>query len=490
MQYSSRLPERYIPKVTLFFLGTVYLSLGVILLLLAVAALALREPGLGFGLGALLGIGLGVAFRRAGRGWEEPSRAEALLSVVVLWAMVPPLGAFPYWFSGGMPFLNGLFEATAGFTTSGASTLGEFSSIGYTLLLYRNLSQWLGGLGILVLLASVLTLLGVAGRQIFLSENTGLGRESLTPRLRSASRNVAVVYGGLTLLAAVAYALAGVPSFEAVGNALSTLSTGGFSPNPYSFETYPPLAQWMGTLFMFLGGANFLLQYRFFFRRDPKLLGELEFRVYSAIILIAGLGLTLLLYTHPSNGESYSFSEALRHAFFNVTSYITTTGFRSTPLSGWAPAAQAILLALMFVGGCAGSSTGGIRVLRWLVIGALVRRELLRSVHPQAVVTLRIGGRPISEDVMRSVAAFITLYVGLLAASTLVISVAENNFVLGFTAAAQAIGNAGPGLGLHSYADLHPLSKIVLMIQMWAGRIELIPVFLLLTPELWKRLRG
>jgi len=191
---------------------------------------------------------------------------------------------------------------------------------------------------------------------------------------------------------------------------------------------------------------------------------------------------------------NYSLSEALRHGFFNVTSLVTTTGFVSADYTGWAPAAQAILVALMFVGGCAGSSTGGIRVLRWLVIGALVRRELLRSLHPQAVVTLRIGTRPISEDVMRSVAAFVTLYVSLLAASTLLISIAENNFVLGFTAAAQAMGNAGPGLGeigpMGSYAGLHAFSKLVLMAQMWAGRIELIPVFLLLTPELWKRLRG
>ncbi|MER3484542.1 MAG: potassium transporter TrkG, partial [Meiothermus sp.] len=326
------------------------------------------------------------------------------------------------------------------------------------------------------------------------AENTGLQREFFAPRLRSTARNVMLVYTSLTVLAAVCYAAAGMPLFEAVCNALSTLSTAGFSPNPRSFETYPPLAQWFGVLFMFLGGSSFLLQYRVFFRRDGKLFADTEFRVYATIILIAGLGLTAFLYTHPNAGVNYSLSEALRHGFFNVTSLVTTTGFVSADYTGWAPAAQAILVALMFVGGCAGSSTGGIRVLRWLVIGALVRRELLRSLHPQAVVTLRIGTRPISEDVMRSVAAFVTLYVSLLAASTLLISIAENNFVLGFTAAAQAMGNAGPGLGeigpMGSYAGLHAFSKLVLMAQMWAGRIELIPVFLLLTPELWKRLRG
>lgn len=490
MQFSSRSPSRYLPRVTFFFLGTAYAALGGVMLVLWIASLALREPALGFGVGALLGLGLGLAFRRLGDGRGEPSRAEALLSVAVLWAMVPVLGAVPYWLSGGMPLLDGLFESTAGFTTSGASALTDYARFGPSLLLYRNLSQWLGGVGILVLLGSVLTILGVAGRQIFLTENSGLARESLTPRLRSAARNVTVIYTALTALAALCYGLSGMPFFEAVGNALSTLSTGGFSPNPRSFETYTPAAQWFGTLFMFLGGTSFLLQYRLLLRRDSRLLAETEFRVYAAIILLAGLGLALFLYSHPTAGVRYGFSDSLRQAFFNVTSFVTTTGFRSAELSSWAPAAQVILLALMFAGGCAGSSTGGIKIIRWLVIGALVRRELLRSLHPQAVVTLRIGGRPISEDVMRSVAAFITLYVSFLAASTLVISLLENNFVLGFTAAAQAIGNAGPGLGIGSYAALHPLSKIVLMLQMWAGRIELVPVFLLLTPELWKRLRG
>ncbi len=490
MQFSSRSPERYIPQVTLFFLGTVYLGLGLVMLALSIAALVLHERALGFGVGAILGIGLGVVFRRAGDGRGEPSRAEALLSVAVLWLMAPLLGAFPYWLSGKMAFLDGLLEATAGFTTSGVSALSDYTSFGYVLLLYRSLSQWLGGVGILVLLASVLTILGVAGRQLFMTENAGLRRESLSPRLRSAARNIMLVYGSLTVLAAVCYGLAGVPWFEAVSTALSTLSTGGFSPNPHSFQTYSPLAQWFGTLFMFLGGASFLLLYRLFFRGDRKLLGELEFRVYTIIILLAGFSLTLFLYTHPTTDVQYSFAEALRQAFFSVTSLATTTGFVSANYSTWAPGAQAILLAMMFAGGCAGSSTGGIKIIRWLVIGALVRRELLRTIHPQAIVTLRIGSKAISEDVMRSVAAFITLYVGLLAISTLVISLLENNFVLGFTAAAQAIGNGGQALGAGSYASFHPLSKIILMIQMWAGRIELVPVFLLLTPELWKRLRG
>lgn len=219
----------------------------------------------------------------------------------------------------------------------------------------------------------------------------------------------------------------------------------------------------------------------------------MELRVYTLIVVVFSLSLAAFLITHRTQDMDYSWSEAIRHAFFNVTSIITTTGYASTDFALWAPAAQAILVAAMFVGGCAGSGAGGIKVIRLLVVEAIVRRELMRSLHPQAVITLRLGNKNLGEDAMRSVAAFITLYVALVAAGAVLISLLENNFVVGFTASAQAVGNIGPGLGevgpMGSFAGLEPLSKIILIFQMWAGRIELIPVFLLLTPELWKKLR-
>ncbi|GIW31848.1 MAG: hypothetical protein KatS3mg071_2022 [Meiothermus sp.] len=204
--------------------------------------------------------------------------------------------------------------------------------------------------------------------------------------------------------------------------------------------------------------------------------------------------LAAFLMTHHAQDMNYTWSDAIRHAFFNVTSIITTTGYASADFALWVPAAQAILVAAMFVGGCAGSGAGGIKVIRLLVVGAIVRRELIRSLHPQAVMTLRLGNKSLGEDVMRSVAAFITLYAALVAVGAVLISLIENDFVVGFTASAQAVGNIGPGLGevgpMGSYAGLEPLSKLILIVQMWAGRIELIPVFLLLTPELWRKLRG
>ncbi len=478
-----------------YFLGVVYLALGLVMLGLEALALVLGESPWGFLAGAVVGLGVGGWFRMLGDPKHEPGRAEALLSIALIWLLVPLLGAIPFWVAGGMSYLDAFFEAMSGFTTTGATVLADFEQFGYSLFFWRSLMQWFGGVGILVLVVALLAHLAVAGRQLFITESTGVQKEPFTPRLRTAAQSILKVYAVLTLAAASCYWLAGIPPFEALCNALTTLPAAGFSPNPRSFEQYSPLAQWFGTLFMFLGGAGFVLQYKLFFTRDPRpLLNDVELRVYTLIVLVFSLSLAVFLMTHHATDMNYSWHDALRHAFFNVTSILTTTGYASADFALWVPAAQAILVAAMFVGGCAGSGAGGIKVIRLLVVGAIVRRELIRSLHPQAVITLRLGSKSLGEDVMRSVAAFITLYVALVAAGAVLISLLENNFVVGFTASAQAVGNIGPGLGevgpMGGYAGLNPLSKLILIFQMWAGRIELIPVFLLLTPELWKKLRG
>ncbi|MGK0617422.1 TrkH family potassium uptake protein [Meiothermus cerbereus] len=478
-----------------YFLGVVYLALGLVMLGLEVLSLVLGKSPWGFLVGAVVGLGLGWWFRSLGDPKHEPGRAEALLSIALIWLLVPLLGAIPFWVAGGMNYLDALFEAMSGFTTTGATVLADFEQFGYSLFFWRSLMQWFGGVGILVLVIALLAHLAVAGRQLFITESTGIQKEPFTPRLRTAALSILKVYTALTLAAALCYWIAGVPAFEAVCNALTTLPAAGFSPNPRSFEQYTPLAQWFGTLFMFLGGAGFVLQYKLFFTRDPRpLLKDVELRVYTLIVLVFGFSLAVFLMTHHTQDMNYTWSDAIRHAFFNVTSIITTTGYASADFALWVPAAQAILVAAMFVGGCAGSGAGGIKVVRLLVVGAIVRRELIRSLHPQAIITLRLGSKSLGEDVMRSVAAFITLYVTLVAVGALLISLLENNFVVGFTASAQAVGNIGPGLGevgpMGSYAGLEPLSKVILIVQMWAGRIELIPVFLLLTPELWKKLKS
>lgn len=475
---------------TLFLLGTAYQGLGLALFFFALLAWASGDRPQGFFLGGALGLALGSLLRRIAHPQVEPSGAEVFLSVAFLWLLVPALGAVPFWLSGGIGYLDALFESVSGFSTTGATALRDFGQFGPILFLWRTFIQWVGGMGIVLLFLVVLPHLAVAGRGAFFAESTGVEKEKIFPKLRQTAHAVFRVYLLLTLLAAFAYALSGIPAFEAVANALTTLSAGGFSPNPLSFSAYPPPAQWIGALFMFLAGVNFLLQYRLIFRREVRpILQDAEFKAYAGIVLVAGSLLFLHLYTH----RAYGLEESLRHAFFQVVSVLTTTGFASVDFARWPVPAQALLVVLMFIGGSAASGAGGIKVVRWLVLFGLLRRELARVLHPQAVLPLRLGKRVVGEEVIRQVFAFALLYTLTFGLGALVLAFLEKDFVVAFTASAQAIGNVGPGLGavgpMGSYAELHPLSKCILIVEMWAGRIELIPVFLLLVPEFWRRLR-
>ena len=475
---------------SLYLLGLTYQVMGFLLFLFALGAFLLGEDPRGFALAALLGLGVGRLLQGLGHPQAQPKRAEVFASVALLWFSVPALGAIPYWLSGGMGYLDALFEAMSGFTTTGATVLADFAQFGQSLFLWRGLSQWMGGIGIVVLFLVVFPQLRVAGRQAFFAETTGVEKEKLTPRLRETAQAVLRVYGLLTLAAFSAYVALGMPLFEALANALTTTPAGGFSPNPQSFAAYPPLVQWAAVFFMFWAGVNLLLQYRLLFRREPRpLLRDAEFRAYVGIVLMAGLGLAFLLYRH----QGYALEESLRHAFFQTLSLLTGTGYASVDFAQWAVPAQALLVPLMFIGGSAGSAAGSIKLVRWLLLFGFLRREITRTLHPQAVLPLRLGGRVVGEEALRQVSVFVFLYTLLFGVGTLILALLEKDFVVAFTASAQAIGNIGPGLGevgpMGSYAGLHPVSKAVLILQMWAGRIEILPVVLLFSPELWRRLR-
>lgn len=477
----------------LYTLGLVYMAVGSLMLGLGLIAFALAESAWGFLLGGGLGMGLGFGLRRIGNPQDEPKRAEALLAVASLWLLTPALGAIPFWVSGGMAYLDALFEAMSGFTTTGATVLADFAAWQgrEVLFFWRSLMQWLGGIGILALFIVVLPHLAVAGRQLFFAESSGVQKDQLTPKLRHTALFILRVYGLLTGVTLTAYVLLGMPWFEALCNALSTVPAGGFSPNAQSFASYSAPIQWVAALVMFLTGVNLLLQYRVFFGGEPRApLRDPEFRAYGLIVLLATLGLATLLFRE----HQYGIEGSLRHALFQVAALITGTGFASADFAKWVVPAQIVLIGLMFIGGSAGSVSGSIKVVRWLVAGAIVRRELQRVLHPQAVLPLRIGNKNVGEDVLRSVASFITLYTLLFASGAMVIGTLERDFVVALTASAAAIGNIGPGLGpvgpMAHYGELHPVSKLVMIFQMWAGRIELIAVFVLFTPELWRRLRG
>ena len=467
-----------------YILGVGLLALASALLLFALYALLLREAAGGFLLSSGLAAIFGGLLLGAGQSSADPTRREALIGVLLLWLAVPFFGALPFAFSGGMTLFNALFESMSGFTTTGATVLRDFDAFGQSLFMWRAFIQWVGGVGIIVLFIAVFPQLALAGRQLFFSETPGPTEERLTPRLRNTANAVLLVYVGLTVLCALAYAVAGMPPQEAVAHAFTTLAAGGFSSSPTSFEGFSaPALEWLAILFMTFAGANFALQYRALMGRPGELTRDPELRAYLLIIVVAGALVTgALLGTYDPLG-------ALRHGFFQVISVLTTTGFASADFALWPPQAQVVLLVLMFIGGSAGSAAGGVKVVRWLIITKSTAQEVRRTLHPRAVLPIRIGSRAIPDEVMRAVSAFITLYVGLFAVGTAVLAWLEGDFITAFTATIACLGNIGPGLAsvgpMLNFADLHPVSRGLLTFLMYAGRLEVVVVFIVLNADFW-----
>jgi trk system potassium uptake protein TrkH len=455
----------------------------------ALLAWTLDEPRVGFLTTAGVAGAIGAALIRVGSTHGEPSRRETLLSVMLMWLVVPSAGLIPYVVDGGMPWADAAFEAMSGFTATGATMLddAQFASFGRSLFLWRALSQWIGGIGIVVLFLAVFPQLAIAGRQLFSAEMPGPSEDRLTPRLRNTAGAVLMVYGGLSSACLVAYLAAGMPPFDALIHAFTTVAAGGFSPEARSFETLPAAAQWVATAFMFFAAVNFALQYRALSGRPTALFRDPEFRAYLAIVAATSVLAAWMLWPAFE-------TDAPRHALFQVVSIITTTGYATTDFAAWDPSAQVALVLMMFVGGSAGSAAGGIKVVRLLIVAKHTAREVRRSLHPRAVLPVRIGGRTVPEEVLRAVSAFLTLYLALFATLTAILTMAGADFVTAFTASIGTLGNIGPGLGavgpMGSYAGFPDPIKVLLTFAMYLGRLEVVVVFVIFTADWWKIPRG
>ncbi|MEX2502642.1 MAG: TrkH family potassium uptake protein, partial [Trueperaceae bacterium] len=465
---------RFAPQIV----GLGLLSLAALALVFVALSVLLREPWHGFAWLALVAGVLGAVAVAFGSRRTDPSRRETLVAVLALWATVPLVGAIPYATLGGMPPVDAVFESTSGFTATGATVLTDFASFGSTLFLWRALSQWIGGIGIIVLFIAVFPQLAIAGRQLFAAELPGPNEERLTPRLRNTAGAVLLVYLTLSLACLVGYLAAGMSVLDAVAHAFTTVAAGGFSPEERSFEGLGAAAHWIAICFMLFAGVNFALQYRALSGRPRALLRDPEFRAYLAVVATAAVAATWLLW--PDQG-----TDAVRHGLFNTLSIVTTTGYASLDFGAWEPRQQAVLLLLMFVGGSAGSAAGGIKVVRLLVVAKHTAREVRRALHPRAVLPIRVGARTVPEEVLRSVTAFLTLYLAVFAALTATLVIAGSDFVTAFTASIATLGNIGPGLGLvgpmGSYAGFPDGIKALLTFAMYAGRLEVVAVFVLVT---------
>jgi trk system potassium uptake protein TrkH len=382
--------------------------------------------------------------------------------------------------------IDAMFESMSGMTTTGATVMRDFEAYGRGIFFWRSLTQWFGGMGVIALFVAVLPRLGIGGRQLFFAEAPGPTDEKLTPQIRKTAAALWTVYIGLTAAQFVALLLTGMPAFDSACHALTTLAAGGFSPHPLSVAGYAnPAAEWVIIFFMFAAGANFALHYRTLRGEGKAFLRDEEFRAYLGIALVATL--LLVVFLRP---ELPGFLDRLRHGLFQAVSIMTTTGYASVDFQLWNEQSKMVLLALMFIGGCAGSAAGGPKVVRQVLIARYTLLELRRTLHPRGVLPVKLGGRVVSDDVMRGVLVFFLFYLLVFALCTLVVSALGADIVTALTASIACLGNIGPGFNavgpMANFADLHPVSKITLTAAMWIGRLEVLTVLALLRPEVWR----
>jgi trk system potassium uptake protein TrkH len=408
--------------------------------------------------------------------------------VAATWLGVAHVAAVPYVWAGLSP-VDALFESMSGLTTTGATVLTDFDALGRAMFFWRALTQWLGGLGVIALFVAVLPRLAIGGRELFFAEAPGPTDEKLTPQLRATAVALWRLYLGLTVAETLALALAGMGWYEAVCHALTTMAAGGFSPHAQSIAGYAsPSIDWIIITFMFLAGANFALQYRLVFGNLKAIAKDQELRVYGGVVLAASALLALVLLR-----DGTAAGDAVRHGVFQALSITTTTGFASADFQLWSDQAKVVLVLLMFVGGCAGSAAGGPKVVRHILMARLTLRELRRTLHPRAVLPVRLGERIVPESILRNVQVFMLFYLLVFAVGAAVVVGFGADLMTGITASIACLGNIGPGLDdvgpMTSFAGLHPVSKVVLTVEMWIGRLELLTVLVFFRLEPWRAAR-
>ncbi|MEE9170168.1 MAG: TrkH family potassium uptake protein [bacterium] len=433
-------------------------------------------------------IGVGLVLWRTLRFKGELQIRESFAIVSLGWVSAALFGALPFYLSGYIPsFTDAFFETMSGFTTTGATILTDIEALPHGLLFWRSLTQWLGGMGIIVLSLAILPLLGIGGMQLFKAEIPGPVADKLTPRIQQTAKVLWIVYVVFSLAETILLLLGGLNLFDALCHTFTTMATGGFSTKNASIAHFGSYIQYVIIFFIFVGGTNFSLHYHGLRGHVFAYWKNEEFRFFVTIMLICTALLTLdnLLTVYPN------FSDSIRNSLFQVVSIITTTGFVTADYEKWSSAGQFLMLFLMFIGGSAGSTVGSIKVLRIMIVLKHGYAELRRLIHPHAVIPVRVNGHAISPNVVNNIFGFIFLYFSILVLVTLIMTLLGLDLVSGFAAAAATLGNIGPGLGsigpTDNYAHIPLIGKWILTFCMLAGRLELYTVLLLLTREFWKR---
>ncbi len=432
---------------------------------------------------------------------KEIQKRDGYVIVTFGWIFMSLAGTLPYIFTGSIPsFTNAFFETMSGYTTTGASILQDIESIPKGVLFWRSITHWIGGMGIIVLAIAILPLLGIGGMELFAAEAPGPASDKLHPRITDTAKRLWLIYVGYTVAETILLKVAGMSFFDAVNHSLSTLSTGGFSTKNASvaFWNGKPIIQYIIIVFMFLAGTNFVLSYFAFKAKFNRILRDEEFKFYVIIIFIITIVTSLLIYFQADIANSTviqpmvwgRFESGLRHGLFQVVAIITTTGFVSADYTIWTPFLTLMFFGLMFLGGSAGSTAGGVKIVRHIILIKNGILEFRRTLHPRAILPVRYNIKAIQQPIVFNILAFFILYMLSFIIGVLVFSWLGLDFKTALGGAASCLGNVGPALGdlgpADNYSSLASPAKWWATFLMLIGRLELFTVLILLTPFFWR----
>jgi trk system potassium uptake protein TrkH len=467
-------------RLTLHTIGSLLKYFSLAYLLPLAAAFHYDEEWYIFLCSLLLTLGIGLVLEVVFKTTREIERGDGFSIVSFAWLALPLLGVLPYLFLG-RSFLDAFFESISGFTTTGATILDGLEELPRSVLLWRSLTQWLGGMGVITLFVAILPRLGVGGSELFEREFPGPLPEKLHPRISRTAGLLWTIYVAFTIVEiTLLYYLARLPVFDSICISLCTLPTGGFTPTTASIGAYNnPMAEYIIIVFMLLAGTNFIIHYHVL-RGNLKIIKDEEFRLY--LILVGGA--TLLLTLSQSLG-------LYRCALFSVVSVMTTTGFATCDFGSWSPGARMVLMVLMFIGGCGGSTAGGIKVVRILALLRYSRVMTRKALLPKAIIPVKYNQKPLPQEMIEDIISLFFLYLLVAVVAAVILGLLGLDLETSLSAVAATLGNVGPGLGgvgpASNYAWLPGVAKALLIGLMWLGRLELFTVFMVFLPRFWRR---
>ncbi|MDO4804875.1 MAG: TrkH family potassium uptake protein [Lachnospiraceae bacterium] len=474
--------------IVIFILGWILRIEGALLLLPCATAVLYREnAGWCFLATAAISFILGVALTHKKPQNTKVYAREGFVVVALAWLVMSLIGAVPFTMCGDIPnYLDAVFETVSGFTTTGASILPEVESLNHCSLIWRSFTHWVGGMGIFVFMLAVVPLLGGSTFNLMRAESPGPVVGKFVPKIRDSAVILYGIYLAITIIEMLMLWMFGMPLFEAVCHTFGTVGTGGFSVKNTGYIGYSPVLQNITTFFMIACGINFQFYFYLMAKKFRMAVNMTEVRAYLGIILAS-----ILLIVINVRGMYGTLEETVRHAAFQVGTIITTTGYATYDFDRWPEFSKTILLILMMMGACAGSTGGGMKVSRFVIVLKGVRKELTNIIHPRYIKKIQFDGVPVAHETVRNTNVFVAIYFMVMILSILLVSVDNHDFTTNFTAVSATLNNIGPGLAMvgptQNYSFYSGFSKCILIFDMLAGRLELFPVLLLLAPGSWKK---